>query len=160
MLLTEVETLGWVGIHKKGEISVEKMLEKLRENPRFHEVGAIGIFIGIVRGFSSEGKPVRSLSYEAYEDEAPAAMEKIRKETLAKPSVIEVQIHHVVDDLNLGEDIVYVLVAGSSREDVFPTLQATVDRMKAEVPIYKKEILENGTAYWVSEAGFRLRGRS
>lgn len=131
----------------------------MRENPRFHEVGAVGIFIGIVRGFSSEGKPVRSLSYEAYEDEAPEVMEKIRKETLSKPSIIEVQIHHVVDALNLGEDIVYVLVAGNSRKDIFPALQTTVDRMKTEVPIYKKEILEDGTAYWVSEAGLRLRDR-
>jgi len=58
----------------------------------------------------------------------------------------------MVDSFKVGEDVVYVVVAGRSREDVFPTLSETIERVKTEVPIFKKEKLSDGVSYWVSEA--------
>jgi molybdopterin synthase catalytic subunit len=65
-----------------------------------------------------------------------------------------VQIHHLTGDFNVGDDLVYVAVAGSHREQVFPVLREAVERYKNEAPIFKKEhvINEAGRSeYWVSE---------
>ena len=65
------------------------------------------------------------------------------------------QIHHFLGEFDVGEDLVYVLVAGSHRQNVFPVLAEAVERYKKEAPIFKKEyvISEKGTRkeYWISE---------
>ena len=58
-----------VGVHRKGEVDLPNLLGRLRKELG-EEVGAIGCFVGVVRAFSSEGKKVRHLSYEATEDAA------------------------------------------------------------------------------------------
>jgi molybdopterin synthase catalytic subunit len=68
---------------------------------------------------------------------------------------VDVQIHHFTGEFELGEDLVYVLVAGSHRTNVFPVLQEAVERYKKEAPIFKKEHIKNKRgrvkSYWVSE---------
>jgi molybdopterin synthase catalytic subunit len=68
---------------------------------------------------------------------------------------VDVQIHHFVGEFNVGEDLVYVLIAGSHRDDVFPALREAVERYKKEAPIFKKEyvVTKDGAekAYWVAE---------
>jgi len=66
-----------------------------------------------------------------------------------------VQIHHFTGEFDLGEDLVYVLVAGGHRENVFPALKEAVERYKKEAPIFKKEHITDKRgkrkSYWVSE---------
>lgn len=135
-----------VGIHRKGEVSLADLLEQIKEDLH-EEVGAIGCFVGVVRAVSGEGKKVRHLSYEAAED-ADKKLEEIASEAEKQPNVKRVMIHHIIDQLALGEDTIYVLVAGKKREDVFKALPEIMDRVKKEVPIWKKEVTENGE-YWV-----------
>jgi len=144
-----------VGIHRKGEVSLEAILREARKNPRMREAGAIACFIGVVRGLSGDGKAVEGLSYEAYEEEALKALERIRGEMAERDGVVEVAIHHIVDELKVGDDILYVVVAGRSREETFPTLVETIEKVKREAPIFKKETLKEGKSYWVSEAAWR-----
>ena len=65
------------------------------------------------------------------------------------------QIHHFVGDFSVGEDLVYVLVAGAHRQNVFPVLEEAVERYKKDAPIFKKEYIIDKTgatkSYWVSE---------
>ena len=63
--------------------------------------------------------------------------------------IIDVRIHHIVGELEVGEDIVYIVVAGSHRSEVFKVLREAVERMKREAAIWKKEITDLGE-YWVS----------
>jgi molybdopterin synthase catalytic subunit len=71
------------------------------------------------------------------------------------PGIIDVQIHHLLGEFSVGEDLVYVLVAGAHRKDVFPVLEEAVERYKKEVLIFKKEYRIDGkgktTSSWVSE---------
>ncbi len=83
-------------------------------------------------------------------------MEKICKDLKkTKKGIIDVQIHHFTGEFEIGEDLVYVLVAGGHRENVFPVLQEAVERYKKEAPIFKKETIRGkkgkAKAYWVSE---------
>jgi molybdopterin synthase catalytic subunit len=139
-----------VGIHRKGEIDFPSLLEKFRQELG-GSVGAIGCFIGVVRGISKEGEEIKSLRYE-HSDEAVRKLEEIASDVERSPDISRVMIHHVVDELKPGEDAIYVLVAGKRRGEVFKALPKIMDRIKVEVPIWKKEV--TGTKeYWINEVG-------
>ncbi len=135
-----------VGVHRRGEIDLPDLLRRLKKDLG-EEVGAIGCFVGVVRAVSGEGKKVKHLSYEAAEDVAKK-LEEIASEAERQPHIERVMIHHVVDQLAPGEDAIYVLVAGKKREDVFKALPEVMNRVKKEVPIWKKEVTEDGE-YWI-----------
>ena len=143
-----------VGIHRKGEVNLPQLLARLRADLG-KEVGAIGCFIGIVRGQSGEGEKVQYLSYEAAE-EAMEKLEKIAKEIERRYKVKGVMIHHVVDEVSPGEDAIYVLVAGAHRGEVFKALPEIMDRVKTDVPIWKKEVTK-GKGRWGHEYGHKKR---
>lgn len=138
-----------VGIHEKGEISLEEILRRVKENPELRKAGAIACFIGVVRAEGLRGGKVRKLLLEAYKEEAEKSLERIARELLERPGIIDIRIHHLVGELEVGEDIVYITVAGGHRGEVFETLREAVERMKREAAIWKKEITEE-EEYWVS----------
>jgi len=137
-----------VGIHRKGELNLPKLLEKLRRDLR-GDVGAIGCFIGVVRNVSKDGEAVKRLHYECSED-AVKKLEQIAKDAERNPKISRVMIHHIIDDLTPEEDAIYVVVAGRHRSDVFSMLPKIMNRIKTEVPIWKKEVAESGE-YWIHE---------
>ena len=140
-----------VGIHGKGELRVEDLFEQVKTHERFREVGGIGIFVGVTRSTSADGKPVSHLELEAYEGKAEEAMASIANDVSSRSGIVDVLIHHVTGKLDQGDIIMAVLVAGRSRKDVFPALVEAVERTKSSVPIWKKEFLSSGESYWVSE---------
>ena len=76
-------------------------------------------------------------------------MEEIRADIKKHPGVVEVAIHHVIDSLTVGEPSIFVVVLGKHRQEVFPALSETVERVKKDVPIWKKEFTSN-ESHWVS----------
>jgi molybdopterin synthase catalytic subunit len=138
-----------VGIHEKGKISIQDLLEQIKSNKRYSEVGAVASFFGIVRGTSQDGKNVKGLEMEAYEEKAEKIFSAIAEEMKKRSGIVEVLIHHVTGELNLGDLIFVVMVAGSNRKDVFPTLIETVEKVKRDATIWKKETLSTGESYWV-----------
>jgi len=143
------------GVHGKGDFSLMDLISNTKSKKGFQRTGAIGLFIGVVRGGTLKGEKVQKLLLEAYEEKANEALRKICADLRKKPGIIDVQIHHLLGEFSVGEDLVYVLVAGSHRENVFPVLEEAVERYKREAPIFKKEFRVNKkgetTAYWVSE---------
>jgi molybdopterin synthase catalytic subunit len=139
-----------VGVHRKGEVDFPTLLERFRSELG-ESVGAIGCFIGIVRWISKEGGKIKSLRYE-HSDEAVGKLEEIASDVEKSPDISRVMIHHIVDELKPGEDAIYVLVAGKRRGEVFKALPKIMDRIKVEVPIWKKEITET-REYWINEVG-------
>lgn len=137
-----------VGIHPKGEVSLPKLLQKLRQDLG-ENVGAIGCFVGVVRSLSEEGERVKFLRYQS-SDDAVKKLEQIAADVEKRPNIWRVMIHHVVDQIAPGEDAIYVLVAGHGRGDVFKALPELMNRVKAEVPIWKKEVTEQ-REYWIHE---------
>jgi molybdopterin synthase catalytic subunit len=144
-----------VGVHEKGKTALIDLLNNLRIKGDFVKAGAVAIFIGVVRGENLRGEKVQKLTLEAYEEKANEVLAKICDDLKKKPGIVDVQIHHLLGEFDVGEDIVYVLVAGEHRKNVFPVLEEAVERYKKEAPIFKKEevITRNGekAVYWVSE---------
>jgi len=137
-------------IHEKGEATLDDILRKVKSNPRIREAGAIACFIGVVRGATKDGFPVEMLEVEAYEEKANETLARICEELSRRKGIVDVQIHHNVGSFNVGEELVYVVVAGGHREEVFPVLIEAVERYKKEAELWKKEHTCRGT-YWVGD---------
>ena len=145
------------GVHEKGTFHLSDAVGSLKNEPEFQKAGAMAMFVGVVRGETLQGEKVQKLILESYEEKANEALAKICSELSRKSGIINVQIHHLLGEFGVGEELVYVLVTGSHRKNVFPVLEKAVERYKREVPIFKKEyiVAKNGkkSAYWVEERG-------
>ena len=135
---------------------MQNAIDNIKKDPNYPKAGAIAFFVGVVRGETLEnGEKVQKLVIESYEEKANQVLAKISSDLCKKHGVVNVQIHHLEGEFNVGEELVYVAVAGSHRTDVFPVLREAVERYKHEAPLFKKEHITTakGTAaeYWVSE---------
>ena len=142
------------GVHEKGSLSLADVMENIRGRPDFHRAGAVVTFTGVVRGSTCEGK-VQKLELQAYEEKADEVLVGICNDLKKKPGILDVQIHHLLGEFEVGEDLIYVLVAGEHRQQVFPVLEEAVERYKREAPIFKKESVTNReghtNAFWKTE---------
>jgi molybdopterin synthase catalytic subunit len=109
--------------------------------------GAIATFSGIVRG-TNKGKKVLFLEYEAYPEMAVKMMERIGDEVRATWGLESLRIQHRVGRLNVGETSVVLVVSSPHRDDAFAACQYAINRLKRIVPIWKKEVFEDGEV-WV-----------
>jgi molybdopterin synthase catalytic subunit len=145
------------GVHDKGSIELAHVIQAARERGDFHKAGAIALFIGIVRGQTPNHAEVEKLELQAYEEQANQRLQSICEDLLTREGIVDVQIHHLLGEFAVGEDLIYVLVAGAHRHHVFPVLEEAVERYKTEAPIFKKEttVDKNGKtrSFWVSEQG-------
>ena len=114
------------------------------------DCGALVSFVGIPRSAPEDGD-VRSLIYEAYESMAVTEMERIRRETIERFGVKEVYIHHRIGEVKVGEPSFLVVVVGGHREETFSACRWAVDETKRRVPIWKKEVFEDGSDRWVGK---------
>jgi molybdopterin synthase catalytic subunit len=142
-------------VHEKGTFNLQTLMDNVKKNPNFSKAGAITLFIGIVRGENNDGQKIVKMTLEAYEEKANETLQKIAQELSQKPGVVDVQIHHLLGEFNVGEDVVYVSVAAGHRKEAFDVLREAVERYKHEAPVFKKEKIVNATGeeteYWVSE---------
>jgi molybdopterin synthase catalytic subunit len=143
------------GVHEKGTFTVQDAINNIKKDANYNKAGAIALFIGVVRGETLEGEKVEKLELEAYEEKANQVLSEICNDLSQKPGIVNVQIHHLLGEFNVGNDLVYVAVAGSHRTDVFPVLREAVERYKSEAPVFKKEhvVDANGSEveYWISK---------
>jgi molybdopterin synthase catalytic subunit len=112
------------------------------------ESGGIDLFIGTVRN-QTKGKPVIRLEFEAYEPMAVSELEKILKQATEKWPVQKMLVHHRTGVLTAGEIAVIVAVAAAHRAAAFEGCRYIIDKLKETVPIWKKEIFEDGEV-WVA----------
>jgi len=110
--------------------------------------GAVNVFIGNVRS-TAHNKNVRWLEYEAYEAMAVAEIRKIIDEASHKWGLLGWAVSHRVGTLKPGETAVVVAVSAPHRKESFEACQFIIDEVKAKVPIWKKEVFEDGEE-WVS----------
>lgn len=112
------------------------------------EAGGIDVFIGTVRNHT-KGKPVLRLEFEAYQRMALKEMDKIASEMLQRWPLHKIVIHHRVGILNIGEVPVVIAVSAAHRDAAFDACRYAIDTLKQTVPIWKKEIFEDGEM-WVA----------
>jgi molybdopterin synthase catalytic subunit len=115
--------------------------------------GALCLFVGVARN-ESAGRAVLRLEYEAYEEMALPLMQAIADETRRRFPVTLVRLVHRLGRLEIGEASVAVAVASPHRAEAFAACRFAIDTLKARVPIWKKELYADGSA-WLDEAAPR-----
>ncbi|HMV42728.1 MAG TPA: molybdenum cofactor biosynthesis protein MoaE, partial [Leptospiraceae bacterium] len=114
-------------------------------NPR---AGAIVLFSGEVRNHH-QGKDVGFLEYEAYESMANKMIDRVLNEAKEKWELNLVYCIHRLGKLEISETAVVVLTAAPHRKEAFEANKWIIDKIKHEVPIWKKETFIDGTSDWV-----------
>ncbi|PZC48111.1 MAG: molybdopterin synthase catalytic subunit [Chloroflexi bacterium] len=109
--------------------------------------GGVVTFLGTTRNHTSD-RAVVSLEYEAYEEMAYKELERIAQEAQVNFGVRTVSIVHRFGHLDIGDISLVVAVGSAHRKEAFAAAQYTVDRIKETVPIWKKEVFEDGEV-WV-----------
>jgi molybdopterin synthase catalytic subunit len=110
--------------------------------------GGTCVFIGTVRDHSQAGD-VTGLRYEAWEELAQARLHEIAGEMFQRWPIRKIALLHRTGDLAVGEASVVVACSAPHRADAFEACRHGIERLKEDVPIWKKEALVSGDAHWV-----------
>jgi molybdopterin synthase catalytic subunit len=121
-------------------VTLERLVERAKASPRAERAGAIATFTGRVRAKDGDddARTVR-LEFEKYEGVADERMRAIESEIEARDGVEEVLMFHRTGVVEDGEDIVFVVVLAGHREEAFRAVEDGINRLKDEVPLFKKE---------------------
>jgi molybdopterin synthase catalytic subunit len=106
----------------------DEMMGKIRAHQSFDRVGMVLFHCGVVRSTSRDGKAIKELVLEIDR----VRLETILAEMRSKDGIVEILAQIREGKLVPGEDIMLVAVAGDVRENVFPVLMETVNRIKSE----------------------------
>jgi molybdopterin synthase catalytic subunit len=129
-----------------GPIASEELCERITHPG----AGAVVTFAGNVRN-SHRGRPVTHLTYDAYEEMAIAALGRIVAELEAEQPEVRVAISHRLGDVQAGETSVVIAVSSPHRQAGYEVSREALERLKREVPIWKREHYANGESTWREE---------
>ena len=111
------------------------------------QAGGVVTFIGKVRDHS-RGHAIDHLEYEAYAPMALKVMRSIAAAVEAEVADASVAVHHRLGRLAIGEAAVVIAAAAPHRAEAFAACRAVIERLKRDVPIWKREVAVDGTT-WV-----------
>ncbi len=126
-------------------------MDRLRRQVEGPGAGAVITFAGTVRHHSL-GRKVLYLVYEAYSAMAEKELEKLASLTRSEFDLQAVAIHHRTGRLEIGEVSLGIAIASAHRKPGLAAMDFLIDRIKTQVPIWKKEFWEGGE-YWIEGNG-------
>jgi molybdopterin synthase catalytic subunit len=131
--------------------SLSSLVAAVKRSPAAEYAGAIATFTGRVRAKEdAEDDTTTSLTFEKYDGVAEDRLAALRDELESRDGVLEVRLHHRTGTIPYGDDIVFVVVLAGHRREAFETVEDGIDRLKDEVPIFKKEVTV-GEEFWVHD---------
>jgi molybdopterin synthase catalytic subunit len=133
----------------KGPIKAEFIAESIAKHSHKTNIGAHDIFLGQVRADKVEGKEVQQIDYSAFEEMANEAFYEIRERTFDKFDLSCMHIYHSLGAVKAGEISLFVFVSSKHRAMAFDACRDIVEDIKANVPIWKKEIYTDQSHIWV-----------
>ncbi len=123
----------------RDDFDVNVVIDRVRRA----DMGALVTFLGVVRD-----DRIEMMELEAYEEVAKKELASIRDEAFAKFPIGAVEIIHRIGRLRVGENILLIVVGAGHRKEAFDACEYILERIKESVPIWKKEIGEDGER-WV-----------
>ena len=130
----------------EGPLDVPRALTQVSGPSR----GAVILFLGTVRG-SHRGREVERLTYSSYRPMAEEALERIAGDLEREHQDLRVAIVHRLGEVEVGEASVAIAVAAPHRAAAYQASRTALERLKAEVPIWKREHYAGGEAAWREE---------
>jgi molybdopterin synthase catalytic subunit len=125
-------------------LRVEEALESVADP----SAGGTCVFLGTVRDRSAAGEVI-DLTYEAWEELANRRLSEISNEALARWDVRRIAVLHRTGRVAVGETTVVIACSAPHRADAFDACRHVIERLKQDVPIWKREALASGDAHWV-----------
>ena len=119
-------------------MDLKEMIAKIKQHPEADRIGMILCHNGIVRGTSREGRPVSGLRITVDHDRLRAVVDANKR----KPGIVDILVEIAENrDLAVGDDVMYLVVAGDIRETVIRVLTDTLNAIKSTVT-HKTEFFE------------------
>jgi len=110
--------------------------------------GADVSFCGVVRDHDG-GRTVRQLEYTSHPS-ATAVLRQVAEEVAADPAVLAVAVSHRIGVLEIGDVALVASVTAAHRKQAFDSCQRLVDEVKSRLPIWKRQVFDDGTDEWVN----------
>ena len=132
----------------EGPISPAKIGESVAHHQSKTKIGAHALFLGQVRADTVEGKTVEAIEYTAQTEIANKVCHEIREEAFSQYELSCMHIYHSLGVVKKGEICFFVFVSSGHRTPVFDSLNELVNKIKARVPVFGKELFEDQSHQW------------
>lgn len=131
-----------------GPVTATFIADAIAHHATKTDIGAHSIFLGQVRADLKEGVPVAAIEYSAYQDMAEVAFHRIREDAFGKYPLTCMHIYHSLGRVKAGEISLFVFTSAAHRKEAIDACAEIVERVKAEVAVWGKEILADETYIW------------
>lgn len=135
-------------IFVQGPIQAAFVGESIAKHSTKTNIGGHSIFLGQIRADVIEKKVVKAIEYTSHESMALEVMHKIREDVFAKYSLTCMHIYHSLGEVAVGEISLFVFTSSVHRKDAIKACEEVVERIKAELPIWGKEIFQDASYQW------------
>ena len=132
----------------EGAISPVFIAESIQKHSERTNIGGHSIFLGQVRGDDIDGRNVIAIEYTSYEELALEKMRIIKEDIFAKYPLSCMHVHHSLGRVAAGEICLFVFASSAHRKAAIEACEETVERLKAELPIWGKELFDDESYQW------------
>ncbi|MEJ0103684.1 MAG: molybdenum cofactor biosynthesis protein MoaE [Bacteroidota bacterium] len=132
----------------QGPIASSFIADSIQKHSSKTDIGGHSIFLGQVRADIIGEKKVSSIEYTTYEEMAIEKMHTIREDIFAKYPLTCMHVYHSLGTIASGEICLFVFTSSAHRKAAIDACEETVERLKAELPIWGKELFEDETYQW------------
>jgi molybdopterin synthase catalytic subunit len=135
-------------IFSQGPIDPAFIAESIAKHSGQTSIGGHSIFLGQVRADEADGKRVAAIDYTAYEEMATERMHSIREDVFRRYPLTCMHVHHSLGVVPRGGICLFVFTSAPHRREAIKACEETVERIKAELPIWGKELMDDETHQW------------
>ena len=135
-------------IFVNGPVAASFIGDSIQKHSTKTAIGGHSIFLGQVRADVIEGKKVAAIIYTAYEEMANEKMHEIREAIFEKYKLTCMHVYHSLGSIAVGEICLFVFTSSPHRKAAIDACEETVERLKAELPVWGKELLTDETYHW------------
>jgi len=135
-------------IFVEGAIDPMFIADSIAKHNAKKDIGGHSIFLGQVRNDVIDGKPVAAIEYTAHEDMALEQMAQIREDIFSKYPLSCMHVHHSLGTVNAGEICLFVFSSSAHRKAAIDSCEEIVERIKAELPVWGKEVFADNSYQW------------
>ena len=142
MIMTEKKLKN---IFTQGAIDAAFIAESIEKHSSMTGIGAHSIFLGQVRRDTINDRKVMAIEYTTYEAMALEKMHAIREAIFEKYNLACMHVHHSLGRVSVGEISLFVFTSSPHRRAAIDACNETVERIKAELPVWGKELMSTGS---------------
>jgi molybdopterin synthase catalytic subunit len=135
-------------IFVQGPVTTSFIADSIQKHSSKTGIGGHSIFLGQVRADKIDDKEVASIEYTAYEEMALEKMHGIREDIFRKYDLTCMHVYHSLGNVKAGEISLFVFTSSAHRKAAIDACEETVERIKAELPVWGKELFADDTYQW------------